>query len=104
LEANTLLDTVLSASRRRNDLVHGIVTNWSSHISADQTILRTTSAGYVAIQDVPISKSDLIELSRDINILSVKLFSLQENVKSIARFLNGDDKFWMTATLQVPDG
>lgn len=100
-DGQSLLDATLSISRKRNDLVHGIVMRWTEPGVASHTVLRRTEAGYIAVQDLSVSLDQLRQLCRSIWELSVSLFHFLERVKSISRFLKKDDEFWMTATLEA---
>jgi hypothetical protein len=100
-EANALLDKALVASRKRNDLVHGLVTTWSNDSSAIQTNLRRGDNGYVAVQGVAVTYAAVEALCREVWHLSIDLFHVLERIKAITRFLDGDEAFWRNATIQA---
>lgn len=95
-----VLADAMSASRQRNDLVHGIVTHWQDDAGALHTILRATPKGYLAIQDVSVTLKDLKKMSKNLKGITARLFGLLERLKSTLRFLSGDDRFQDVARLE----
>ena len=95
-----VLAEAMTASRQRNDLVHGIVTHWQEEAGALHTILRSTPKGYLAIQDVSVTLEDLEKMSKNLRGITARLFGLLERLKSTLRFLSGDDRFHEVARLE----
>jgi len=95
-----VLADAMAASRQRNDLVHGIVTHWHEEAGALHTILRSTPKGYLAIQDISVTLTDLERMSKNLRSITARLFGLLERLKSTLRFLSGDDRFQDVARLE----
>jgi hypothetical protein len=92
-DGNRLLNDAMRASRKRNDLVHGIVTQWAEGGNSLNTLLRATPSGYVAMQDIPVSPDNVRILSEEIRVTGVRLFGIMERIKSIFRLLTGNEDF-----------
>jgi hypothetical protein len=94
-----VLDDALKASRRRNHLVHGIVVQWIGDDDARNTLLKSTSTGYVAVQDISVGLAEVEATADETRKISSRLFGLLERMKSAMRLLAGDERFHEIARL-----
>jgi hypothetical protein len=94
-----VLDDALRASRCRNELVHGIVVQWVDDGDARNTLLKSTSTGYVAVQDIAVGLAEVEAAAEAIRNISARLFGLLERMKSALRLLAGDERFHEIARL-----
>lgn len=84
------LDTTIALSNERNDRIHGVFTHTSSADDALQTYLKSHDKGYVAVQDVSASTTELRKLAEKIFLLFVGLFNEMERLKVLLSALHGD--------------
>lgn len=95
-----LIDDALSAARRRNTVVHGIVVQWEAGGGAHNTVLKSTPQGYVAIQDLRVEVQDVRDLAEEIRKISARGFGVLERIKSVFRLFGGEEDFHQVARLE----
>ena len=91
-EYEAALQSAERLSKERNDKTHGIYTTWSSVSAHTQVVIKSHDKGYVAIQDIMVSESDLSDLSERIGAAFAAHFNLMDRMKSTLRALNGDNE------------
>lgn len=79
-------------SLERNDRMHGAFTSWSGSEHPLQTVIISHDQGYIAMQDIRVTESDLENLADRIGSMFFVHFNLVDRMRAIIRAFEGDSE------------